>query len=130
MTQPASEAVPGDGGRDEASSAEPDQLSSVLEVLGDGTSRRLLWLLGEAGGALTARELADICDASLTSVYRKLDRLTEAGLVEEDAEVDPDGHRRSRYRPVVDQIEIGLGADDGVEVRLYQGATTLRLPAE
>lgn len=130
MTQPASEAVPGDGGRDDTSSTEPDQLSSVLEVLGDRTSRRLLWLLGEAGGALTARELADVCDASLTSVYRKLDRLTEAGLVEEEAEVDPDGHRRSRYRPVVDQIEIGLGADEGVEVRLYQGATTLRLPAE
>lgn len=130
MTQPSPESFPDEPSQEATTSDEPDRLSSVLEVLGDRTSRRLLWLLGEAGGPMTARELAAVCDASLTSVYRKLDQLTEAGLVEEDAEVDPDGHRRSRYRPVVDQIEIGLGADEGVEVRLYQGATTLRLAAE
>lgn len=130
MNLPASEANSSGRRRAAVTKDEPEQLSTVLEVLGDATSRKLLWLLGEAGGAMTARELADVCDVSLTSVYRKLDQLTEAGLVAEQAEVDPDGHRRSRYRPVVDQIEIGLGADDGVEVRLYNAATTLRLAAE
>lgn len=127
MNAPVSQSVPADRGHVPLASGEPDELSIVLEVLGDRTSRKLLWLLGRVDEPMTASEISEAGDASLTSVYRKLDGLTEAGLVVEHAEVDPDGHRRSRYRQAVDQVEIGLGADDGVAVTLYHAATRLRL---
>lgn len=103
------------------------RLSAMLEALGDEANRAILQVLGEAETPLTAGEVAGCCDISLTSIYRKLDQLTAAGLVVEQAELDPDGHRRSRYRPAAGQIEILLGTNDGVEVTLYHTATTHRL---
>lgn len=105
---------------------EPDQLRAVLEALGDATSLGVLRALRDGDAPMTVQELATAADVSLTSTYRKLDRLTEAGLVEELDELDADGHRRSRYRPIVDQVAVELGSTDGVEVTLYRSATELR----
>ena len=114
---------------DDAAEGVPARLAAMLEALGDGTCRAILQTLGEAGRPLTARDLTRDCTASQTSVYRKLDQLTEAGLVEERDELDPDGHRRSRYLPAAGQIEILLGAARGVEVTLLRPASSGRLAA-
>ena len=107
----------------------PARLSAMLEALGDRACRSILQVLGEADRPMTVQAIADDCEVSLTSVYRKLDQLTTAGLVVEREELDPDGHRRSRYRPAAGQIEILLGADRGVEVTLYHTASSERLAA-
>lgn len=105
------------------------RLSAMLETLGDATCRTILQVLGEGDRPMTVQDIAGDCEVSLTSIYRKLDQLTAAGLVVEREELDPDGHRRSRYRPAAGQIEILLGADRGVEVTLYHTATSERLTA-
>lgn len=105
---------------------EPGQLTAVLDALGDSTCRILLRALHESEVPMTVQELSTAVDVSLTSTYRKLDRLSEAGLVEERDEVDVDGHRRARYRPNVDQIVVRIGSADCAEVTLFHTAAELR----
>lgn len=106
---------------------EPSQLSAVFEALGDATCRTILRALRQNEQAMTVQELATIADVSLTSTYRKLEKLDEAGLVTEHDELDEDGHRRSRYRSEIDQIEVTLATDGDVAVSLYSSPTKLRL---
>lgn len=116
------EATPGD-----SVTEEPSQLSAVFEALGDATCRTILRVLRQSEQSMTVQELARLTDVSLTSMYRKLEKLEEAGLVEEHDELDEDGHRRSRYRSDIDQIEVALESDGDVAVSLYSSPTKLRL---
>lgn len=93
--------------------------SVVFDALGDETSRMLLRRLHACDAPLSVQDMVDELDVSLTSIYRKLDRLTAAGLVIEEDAVEGDGHRRSRYRPGVDRIDVRLDTDDDFEVLLY-----------
>lgn len=108
-------------------SEEPSQLSAVFEALGDATCRTVLRALRQTESAMTVQELASLTDVSLTSMYRKLEKLGDAGLVEEFDELDEDGHRRSRYRSDIDQIEVALESDGDVAVAIYSSPTKLRL---
>ncbi len=101
---------------------EPSRLLAVLGVLDDSIARDIIRTLDTISGSMTAQELSESCGISLTSIYRKLDRLTDAGLVEKTAEVDDDGHRRHRFSLVVDHVEVSLGADSAFDVQLYREA--------
>jgi len=57
----------------------------------------------------SARDLVSECDASRTTVYRRLNRLQEAGLVREQMAYDSDGHHRLRFHPTVEHVTIELG---------------------
>jgi DNA-binding transcriptional ArsR family regulator len=89
--------------RDQAS-----PLQRVLDVLSDETSREILSALREPR---TATELADRCEIPSSTVYRKLDTLTRAGLIKECVTVKPGYGRVSRYELNFDYVEIAL--DDG-----------------
>ena len=104
---------------------EPGQLAAVFTALGDSTCRSVLRTLRDSAEPLTVQELSELAGVALTSTYRKLDRLTRAGLVEERDGLDPDGHRRSRYRPAVDRIDVKLGSADCPEVTLYSTVNEL-----
>lgn len=100
--------------------------SPVLDHLGDATCRTILGVLADRGYPMTAQEVAAATEVSLTSVYRKLDQLVAAGLVVDNAEVDPDGHRRTRYSLAADHIEVGLHATEGLDVTLFRAAAGFR----
>jgi len=104
----------------------PDQLAALFGALGDATCRVVLGTLREGDAPMTVQELSTAADVPLTSTYRKLDQLVDAGLVERWHDLDEDGHRRSRFRPAVNQIEVKLGSADGPAVTLYHAATELR----
>jgi DNA-binding transcriptional ArsR family regulator len=87
----------------------PPRLQRVLEVLSDDCSRTILSALTEP---LTATELAEQCDIPSSTVYRKLDTLTAAGLVEERVTVKPEYGRVSRYELNVQSVLIAVD-DDG-----------------
>lgn len=88
----------------------------LLEALEDPGCRAILEATGEE--ARSANELSGACDISLSTTYRKLDLLTEAGLLEEGIRIRRSGKHTSEYVRCVDDIHLSVGADGGMEMRL------------
>lgn len=86
----------------------------LLTALEDPGCRSILDATGEA--ARTASELGEACELPLSTVYRKLDRLGEAGLLEERIRIRRSGKHTSEYRRCIDAVHLDLDADDGVEL--------------
>lgn len=91
---------------------------SVLAALDDPDCRKLLEATTDE--ALTAQELADRCEVPRSTTYRKVEQLTEAGLLEEGVRLRTDGKHASEYRRSFDDITISLSASDGFEVGISQ----------
>jgi len=85
-------------------SVDPEQL---LTLLGDEYTRAIIDALGTE--SLPAREIASRTEISRPTVYRRLDRLEAAGVVEPTMTVDPDGHHRQAFEIVIDGLELSLG---------------------
>ena len=85
-------------------SVDPEQL---LTLLGDEYTRAIIDALGAE--SLPAREIASRTEISRPTVYRRLDRLEAAGVVEPTMTVDPDGHHRQAFEIVIDGLELSLG---------------------
>ncbi|WP_252699396.1 winged helix-turn-helix domain-containing protein [Natronosalvus vescus] len=81
----------------------------VLTALSDPACRTLLSELLEP---LTAQDLDDRCDLSTSTVYRKLDLLTESGLVEKRVTLTPNHTHTTEYRITFDELTLSLD-DDG-----------------
>lgn len=77
----------------------------VLSTLGDEPIRTIIETLSEP---MTANELSEACDIPQSTMYRKLDQLTEASLVIESTEIRQSGQHTTRYELDFTQIEILL----------------------
>ncbi|MEF8938045.1 winged helix-turn-helix domain-containing protein [Halobacteriaceae archaeon SHR40] len=97
------------------------ELASVLDALNDESCRQIVEALSEP---MTAEEISEVTDIPLSTTYRKLDRLTDAGLLEEGVEVRKDGQHVSRYILVFDEVSIGLSDDRKLELDLSRRETT------
>lgn len=93
---------------------EPD-LQSVLDALDDPDCRTLL---RELTRPMTAQELMDACELTQTTTYRKLDRLSDAGLVDGDTEVRQDGHHTTRYKRAFAGVAIWLTGEETFDVTM------------
>lgn len=60
---------------------------------------------------MSAKELSTACDASLATVYRRVDELETTGLLATETEYDPDGDHFEKYRAAVDRV--GVAIEDG-----------------
>lgn len=58
-----------------------------------------------------ARQLADECDASRPTVYRRLNRLESAGLVDSTMTYDADGHHRTVFEATMESLSIEVTAE-------------------
>jgi len=85
--------------------AEPD-LGTVVELLDDDYARDILAAASEA--ERSAKELADVIDASLPTVYRRVDELVDAGLLVEETAVRSDGNHHSVYVTTLSRVELEL----------------------
>ena len=96
---------------------EPDidiDIDAALSLLGDEYAQAILEVLRE--GPATARELTDRCPGSKVTIYRRLNDLTDAGLVASAPQIRTDGNHCKIYRAAVDEVTISL-TDDGFEAR-------------
>jgi len=107
---------PGPGG-----DSDQPELASVLDALNDEDCRRIVEALSEP---MTAEEISEVTDIPLSTTYRKLDRLTDAALLEEGVEVRRDGQHVSRYILVFDEVSIGLSDDRELELELSRTERT------
>ena len=113
--QPTGEGAPPDApptDRPQRSTASVDA-DAVLALLSDTYAQQILAALCDRPTA--APRLAESIAASRATIYRRLNDLAAAGLIEAAVAVDPDGHHRKRYHLVVDELHLRLG-DNGIEV--------------
>jgi len=99
--------------RDPFADDDSPELESVLEALHDEDCREIVRALSEP---MTADEISEATSIPLSTTYRKLDRLTEASLLEEGVEIRPEGQHASRYAVAFDEVVIGLSEEMAFEV--------------
>ncbi|PCR90424.1 winged helix-turn-helix domain-containing protein [Natrinema ejinorense] len=81
----------------------------VVAALDDSGCREIIAVLEEP---MTVEAIAETTGQPLSTTYRKLDCLTEAGVVEETVGVRRGRHRKSRYVANLDRISITLDDDN------------------
>lgn len=101
-----------DGETDSNVSSDP-QL--IIDALRDEDSRQLVAEAGEQ--SQTAKELAEACDLSLSATYRRLERLTEAGLLSKGTRVRPGQRPAAEYSRNFDGVMIDIANDGTLMVR-------------
>lgn len=80
--------------------------NTVFDVLSDERARQILVAAGES--PRSAATLSERVDGSLSSLYRRIDVLTEYGFLNEETEIDPDGHHYCVYTVNCERIDISL----------------------
>jgi predicted transcriptional regulator len=78
--------------------------TDLLQVLADDYSREIL--VAADGEPRTAKSLAESCDASLTTVYRRVSKLKSHGLIEERTEVSPEKSHHRVYETVLEDVRV------------------------
>lgn len=69
-------------------------------------------ILGATDEAASAQELSDDLGVPIATCYRRIEELSESGLLELSDSVLSEEHRRvDVYRRSVDEIRVGFGAD-------------------
>lgn len=81
-----------------------DDAPEQLCLLNDTYARAILTAL--ARGPRTGRELAESCDISRPTAYRRLNRLEAAGFVTTELCPDPDGHHRTEFSLARDRLTV------------------------
>jgi predicted transcriptional regulator len=89
--------------------SEDPSVETLLSVLDDEYARTILMETDQR--PMSAKHLAEACDASLPTIYRRIDRLSELGLVTERPEFSDEGRHYNVYEATLDQVVIDL--DDG-----------------
>lgn len=99
-----------------------DEEQRLLDAIDDAGCRTILEVTGDE--AMSANELSEACDLPLSTTYRKLELLTESGLLAESIRIRRSGKHTSEYARCVDDVHLAVGADGGFEVTLER-----RVPA-
>lgn len=103
--------------RDSLAECSNADLECVLEALHDEDCRTIVTNLTEP---MTADEIAEATDIPLSTTYRKLDSLTDAGLLAEGVEMRSDGKHASQYMIAFDSVSIDLSEEMDFEVEVIE----------
>ena len=71
---------------------------------------------------MSAKELSEACGISLSTIYRRADRLVNCGLLAERRVVGSDGTHYSMYETRLDELTLSL-TEDGFEVGIIERQT-------
>lgn len=87
----------------------------LLALFGDDYTCDILTSLEE--GPKPARTLASDCGMSRPTVYRRLNRLADAGLIDERLQYAPDGNHRKEFQLAVTAVTFDV-SNDGLTGRI------------
>lgn len=102
------------------SESEPSA-AEICAALDDPDCREIIRKLDEP---MTAADLTARCDIPQSTLYRKLELLNDATLLEESTEIRKDGHHASRYAVAFEEITLFLEEDRSVGVSIERPART------
>ncbi|SFC69375.1 Helix-turn-helix domain-containing protein [Halobiforma haloterrestris] len=80
--------------------------AEIFQILADEYARKIL--LAADHGPKTAKTLSEECDASLTTIYRRVSKLQDYGLIEEHHTVDDDGSHRSKFETSLEELHVEI----------------------
>lgn len=101
--------------QDPANPGDTPILQEVLAALDDPECRAIL---SETTEPMTANELTDACGIPKSTLYRKLELLSNASLVRELIEVGPEGGRITRYERDMTDVTVSIADDDEFSVAI------------
>ncbi|WP_255192593.1 winged helix-turn-helix domain-containing protein [Natronobeatus ordinarius] len=107
--------------RDPIDSESALSAAEICAALDDPDCREIIRNLDEP---LTAAEITSRCDIPQSTLYRKLELLTDATLLEESTEIRKDGHHASRYSIAFEEITLFLEEDRSVGVSIERPTRT------
>ncbi|OIB58203.1 winged helix-turn-helix domain-containing protein [Natrialba sp. SSL1] len=107
--------------RDPIGSESTPSAAEICAALDDPDCREIIRNLEEP---MTASELTNRCEIPQSTLYRKLELLTDSTLLEETTEIRRDGHHASKYAVAFDEISIGLDEDRSLAVQIDRPART------
>lgn len=87
----------------------------IVDVLGDDYSRTILTSAREEARSID--DLSEACDADPSTIYRRVEQLEEAGLLQEQQELDPDGHHYKVYVTTLREVHV-LVEEHGLDVEV------------
>ncbi|MFP4632397.1 MAG: winged helix-turn-helix domain-containing protein [Halobacteriales archaeon] len=88
----------------------------VLDALADSDCRSVLGAL--RGRSMSANEVSDECDMPLSTTYRKIEVLSDAGLIEERVRISTSGNHASEYVASVRDVRVEVGESGRLEVEV------------
>ena len=103
--------------QDESEAVESVAAEMVLDTLSDDYAQRIVEVL--ASQPAPAATIVEQLDASRPTVYRRLNSLEAARIIESTVALDPDGHHRKRFHLVVGDIGFQLDTD-GISITLTE----------
>lgn len=95
------------------SSGEED--GDIYAILEDDYARRIL--VETYDDPRSAEALSDACDASESTIYRRVERLRDRDLLEGIQRLDPGGHHHEVYAARLEKVTVEL-TDDGFIVEI------------
>nr|WP_241430061.1 winged helix-turn-helix domain-containing protein [Halococcus saccharolyticus] len=95
-----------------------DDLGAMTSLLDDEYARTILEAARDE--PLSADELSDACEASSSTVYRRIERLQAQNLLDDHQRLDPDGHHHKVYSTRVERVTVEL-RDDGFACTVDRG---------
>lgn len=98
----------------------PDDVdpSELLELLSDAGCRAII---AATGRPRTAAELCEVCDMPTSTVYRKLEALSDAAVLDETRRLQDHGNHPVQYRRRMDGVSLSFDDGTGVDVRIDPG---------
>jgi len=86
---------------------------ALLELLDDEYARIII--VETYREPRSANALSTACEADPSTVYRRIDRLQDRGLLEANQRLDPDGHHYKEYSARLEHVGIDV-TNDGLDV--------------
>lgn len=94
---------------DDSAPSDDVSLTAVLKALDDADCRSIL---RETAEPMTPNELIETCNIPKSTLYRKLELLSDASLLRERDSINPEGGRTTRYERGFDTVLISMDDDD------------------
>ncbi|MFD1687201.1 helix-turn-helix domain-containing protein [Halobellus litoreus] len=95
---------------------------NVFDVLGSEIARQILALASLR--PLSANKLAEHCDVSEPTIYRRIHALQEYDMLDEQMEIDDDGHHYKRFRTNLKEARFRVeDGQFGIDIQLKKDYT-------
>lgn len=83
--------------------------ANILDLFGDSIARAILVLANSDPVAVS--EIAETLDVSNPTVYRRIDPLVNANLLEERRQIDQDANQHKVYKTILDEVTFKIEGD-------------------